>query len=108
MMTDGRTPLIGRRLGLVLNVLHLARVGAVGAAEDLSARFYAVSNDGAFAALAPGREFMDRAFKAVEEIALFAHNDLEGLFVRVAASFAGFHIGRGASRVPGISSPDAR
>jgi hypothetical protein len=63
----------------------------VGAAEALPIRFQSMPNDPAPAMLASRRQRMNRAFKAVKDMALPAHHHFKALVVVVSANFTLCH-----------------
>lgn len=64
---------------------------AVGAAEEMASALDSVPNYLAFAMLADGRELVDRALKAIEDMSLTRRYHLEAQFVIVAADLALCH-----------------
>src|SRR5262249_23260702 len=73
------------------NALHAGDARTVRAAEDASVRFDAVADDPTSAVAAHGRERVDRALEAVEDVRASARHDLEGLVVLVVAHLAFGH-----------------
>ncbi len=64
---------------------------AVGAAEESSAAFDAVSNDTASAVLAQGSHLVDRALEAIKHVTLAGRDHLEAQRVVVTANLANCH-----------------
>ncbi len=62
------------------------------ATEHSTIAFDAVTNDPTPAMVAGRREFLNRAFKAVERMPIAVHDDLKRLVVRVATGFTGSHV----------------
>ncbi len=62
------------------------------AAEDFPSLLDAVADDAAAARRALRRKRVDRAFKAVEDVALSREDDLEGFVVFVSTNFALWHV----------------
>ncbi len=61
------------------------------AAEDHSFFFHAMTQDLGAAMRAGRRELVDRAFEAVERVALAVHDDLKRFVIVVSAGFASGH-----------------
>ena len=88
---------------------------AVGAAIDVSVRFFTMPNDSTAAMRAKRCEVMDGAFKTVEHMSASGHDHFKGLRIVVSAGFASFfHMkDRPAKSVPtacnerALSSPES-
>jgi hypothetical protein len=66
-------------------------MGAVGGAVHGIVRFHAVTDDSTAAVLADGRQLLNGAFEAVEDVPIAAERHFKGLVVGVAATFADSH-----------------
>lgn len=64
---------------------------AVITAKDLSAFFQTMPDDAHPAMRTPGRQLMDCAFEAIEDVGLAIHLDFERFVVFVSALSAGGH-----------------
>src|SRR5438105_2828660 len=93
---------------VVLGSQDSARVGAVGAAVVVTGCLDSVSDDLAMAVLALGREGVNGALEAVEDVMASGERDFEGLVIVVSADLTDWHLqllsgrpsrhsGRGAS-----------
>lgn len=87
--------LVSRFLFLAPNVVGDAfdarLFGAVGAAEKVFLRFDAVSDDFTAAVRADGRELVNRALEAVENVAVARRYDFKRQIIIVSANFAFRH-----------------
>jgi len=79
------------RLRAILQLRCAGRACTVDTTEDFSVRFYAVADDAAIAVWANRRECVDRAFEAIEGVALSANDDFKRLIIFVLANFACRH-----------------
>jgi hypothetical protein len=62
---------------MVENFADAGFTGTVGAAEKIFLRLDAVTDDLAAAICADGRQFVNRAFKAIENVTVASRHDLE-------------------------------
>lgn len=76
---------------MVHRLRYAAMAGAVGAAEERVIGLYAMAYDSAAAVLAYRSKLLDRALKAVENMALSSRDDFEAQVVVVSAYLASSH-----------------
>jgi hypothetical protein len=80
-----------RRSDVIGHGCDACLTGTVGATEKRAFGLDAVPDDLAAAVIANGREFVDRALEAVENVARPGRHDLEGKVIIVAADFTDGH-----------------
>ena len=91
MLTRHRSTATAAILNPVFQLGFASRSRAVDAAEDLSVRFDAVTDDAAVAVRANRRQRVNCALETVEGVTLTAHDDFERLVIFVFANFARRH-----------------
>src|SRR5262245_15267131 len=84
-------PLLRERLDPVGHARDAGHLRAVRAAKKVTTRFHAMTDDLAAAVFAGGRQRMDGALEAVEDVRFPGRDQLERLVVLVAADFTLAH-----------------
>ena len=89
-------------LSAILQLRCARRACAIDTAEDLAVRFDPMADNTAIAVRTNGREGVDCALEAIEDVALSGYDDFKGLVIIVLADFAFGHTpfvrARGGSR----------
>jgi hypothetical protein len=80
-----------RCLDVIPGLLEPGMAGTVRTTEEAAAPFNAMADYLALAVLANRGEFVDRAFEAVEDVALSGRDYFEAQFIVVLADFALCH-----------------